>query len=111
MGGNPRDVPADKRESFNAGRKAIEAKWPTPKANLDDLMAHINHVVKLVGIDHVGLSGDFDGGGGIEGLEAITDYPALTDRMVKEGYSAEDMGKFWGGNALRVLTAAQAAAK
>ena len=51
------------------------------------------------------------GGGGIEGLEDITDYPALTDRMVKEGYSAEDMAKFWGGNALRVLTAAQAAAK
>lgn len=111
VGGNPRDVPADKRDAFNAGRKAIEDKWPTPKANLDDLMAHINHVVKLVGIDHVGLSGDFDGGGGIEGLEDITDYPALTDRMVKEGYSAEDMAKFWGGNALRVLTAAQAAAR
>jgi membrane dipeptidase len=111
VGGNPRDVPADQREAFNAGRKAIEAKWPTPKANLDDLMAHINHVVKLVGIDHVGLSGDFDGGGGIEGLEDITDYPALTDRMVKEGYSAQDMAKFWGGNALRVLTAAQAATK
>jgi membrane dipeptidase len=110
VGGNPRNVPDDKREAFNAGRKAIEAKWPTPKANLDDLMTHINHVVKLVGIDHVGLSGDFDGGGGIEGLEDITDYPALTDRMVRAGYSAEDMAKFWGGNALRVLTAAQAAA-
>ena len=110
VGGNPRNVPDDKREAFNAGRKAIEAKWPTPKANLDDLMAHINHVVKLVGIDHVGLSGDFDGGGGIEGLEDITDYPALTDHMVRAGYSAEDMAKFWGGNALRVLTAAQAAA-
>ncbi|HMO41873.1 MAG TPA: membrane dipeptidase [Phenylobacterium sp.] len=108
--GPQRDVPAERREAYLAERAAIEARYPLPQADLDDLMAHILHVVKTVGIDHVGLSGDFDGGGGIIGLEDVTAFPALTERLVAAGFTQSDLDKFWGGNVLRVMEVIQAAA-
>lgn len=108
--GPQRDVSPDQREAYLAERAAIEAQYPVPRADLDDLMAHILHVVKLVGIDHVGLSGDFDGGGGVEGLEDVTDFPKLTRRLVAAGFTQSDLDKFWGGNVLRVMEQVQAAA-
>jgi len=60
----------------------------------------------VAGVDHVGVSGDFDGGGGIDGLEDVTDYPKITERLIAAGYSRDDVAKIWGGNALRVLKAA-----
>jgi membrane dipeptidase len=100
---------ADKR-ALMAKRKAIEAKYPAPRANFDMFMAHMLHAIKLVGIDHVGISGDFDGGGGIDGFEDVTAYPKVTAALLKAGYSPADIGKIWGGNALRVLRDAQALA-
>jgi len=67
-------------------------------------------VVQTVGIDHVGISGDFDGGGGIEGFEDVTAFPALTERLVAAGFTQADLDKFWGGNVLRVMEQVQAAA-
>ena len=98
------------REAYMAERRAIDARYPVPRADLDDLMQHILHAVEVAGIDHVGLSGDFDGGGGIAGLDDVTDYPALTARLVAAGFTQEDLNKFWGGNALRVFGEAQAKA-
>ncbi len=92
-----------------AKRKAIEARFPAPRANFDMFMAHLLHAIKLVGIDHVGISGDFDGGGGVDGLDDITAYPKVTAALLGAGYTPTDIGKVWGGNALRVLRAAQAA--
>jgi membrane dipeptidase len=57
--------------------------------------------------DHVGLCGDFDGGGGIDGYNSIADLPAVTERLLKAGYSNGDIAKIWGGNALRVLRETQ----
>ncbi|WP_309645826.1 dipeptidase [Phenylobacterium sp.] len=101
--GAPRDVPADKREAYKAARAAIDAQYPVPRATLDDLMKHILHAAKVAGKDHIGISGDFDGGGGIEGFDDVSDFPVLTERLIKAGFSKEDLAKFWGGNALRVL--------
>lgn len=101
--GSPRDVPADKREAYKAARAAIEAKYPLPRASLDDLMKHILHAAQVAGKDHIGISGDFDGGGGVTGFDDVSDFPALTERLVQAGFSKEDLTKFWGGNALRVL--------
>lgn len=95
------------RKAYLAERRAIEAQYPAPRANMDDLMKHILHAVEVAGIDHVGLSGDFDGGGGIDGLEDVTDFPALTARLVEAGFSQEDLNKFWGGNVLRVMRQVQ----
>jgi membrane dipeptidase len=94
--------------ALTAERRAIEAKYPSPRASLDDFMKHLLHAIEVAGIDHVGISGDFDGGGGLTGLEDILDYPQITVRLRAAGYSAEDIAKFWGGNALRVLRAADA---
>ncbi|HPA39183.1 MAG TPA: membrane dipeptidase, partial [Phenylobacterium sp.] len=104
-----RNMTDAQRKAFNEGRKAIDAKWPIPRANLDDFMAHMLHAIKVAGVDHVGVSGDFDGGGGITGLEDVTDYPAITERLIAAGYTPQDVAKIWGGNALRVLKAAEAA--
>ncbi len=108
--GPRRDVPPEQRAAYQAERAAIEARYPLPRANMDDLMQHILHVVETVGIDHVGISGDFDGGGGIEGFEDVTAFPALTERLVAAGFTQEDLDKFWGGNLLRAMEQVQAAA-
>ena len=97
---------ADRRKLV-AGRKAIDAKWPVPKARFDDVMKHLLHAIEIAGIDHVGMSGDFDGGGGVEGFDDVTDYPKITAALLARGFSAADVAKMWGGNALRVLDEAQ----
>lgn len=106
VGATGRDMTPAQRKAFLDGKKTIDAKWPVPRANLDDFMKHMLHAIEVAGVDHVGVSGDFDGGGGIEGLEDVTDYPAITARLMAAGYSKDDVAKIWGGNALRVLKAA-----
>ncbi|QQV77377.1 dipeptidase [Sphingomonas aliaeris] len=98
------------RTAFLAQRKAIDARWPVPRATFDDVMKHLIHAIGVAGIDHVGISGDFDGGGGVEGFDDITAFPKITAALLARGFSAADVAKVWGGNALRVLDAAQAAA-
>ena len=88
----------------------IERENPAPRADLDLLVAQIRYAVALVGIDHVGLSGDFDGGGGIDGFDEASDYPKISQRLLAAGFTAEDLRKFWGGNVLRVLREAQSKA-
>lgn len=73
------------------------------KATVEDLVDHIDHVVKVVGPDYVGLGSDFDGGGGLVGLEDTSKVPNITRIMVKRGYSDEDIKKILGGNHLRVF--------
>lgn len=99
------------RKAYLAARKAIDARWPVPRATFDDVMKHLLHAIQVAGIDHVGISGDFDGGGGVEGFDDITAFPKITAALLARGYSAADVAKVWGGNALRVLDAAQAAAE
>ncbi|HVK43163.1 MAG TPA: membrane dipeptidase, partial [Phenylobacterium sp.] len=101
--GSPRDVTPDRREAYRQARREIEAKYPQPRADMDDLMKHILHAAQVAGKDHIGISGDFDGGGGIAGFEDVTYFPTLTERLVAAGFSKDDLAKFWGGNALRVL--------
>ena len=97
--------------ALTAERRAIEAKWPVPRATFDDFMKHVLHAIDVAGIDHVGMSGDFDGGGGLDGLEDVTDYPKITAALLKASYSKDDIAKFWGGNVLRVMREAQALAE
>ena len=103
------DMSPTQRKAFIAGRKVIDAKWPVPRANLDDYMKHMLHAIEVAGIDHVGVSGDFDGGGGIDGLDSVADYPKVTARLMAAGYTKAGVAKVWGGNALRVLRAVEAA--
>ncbi len=96
--------------AYIAEREAIDRRLPAARANIDQVMEHIFHAITVGGIDAVGLSGDFDGGGGVEGLNDVTAYPMVTQKLMDAGYTKEDVAKFWGGNALRVLRQAQEAA-
>ena len=96
------------RQALIAERKAIDARWPIPRATFDDVMKHLLHAIAVAGIDHVGISGDFDGGGGVDGFDDVTDYPKITAALLAHGYKTADIAKVWGGNALRVLDQAQA---
>jgi len=93
------------------GRENI-AKWreevakvygPAPKASWEKIVEHIDHAVKLVGADHVGLGSDFDGGPMPVGMEDVTRLPKITDALVRRGYKDADIRKILGGNTLRLM--------
>lgn len=85
----------------------VNQRWPVTPATFDQFMDHLLHVIRVVGINHVGIGIDFDGGGGVDGLQDATQYPRITERLLKEGYSRSDLAKLWGGNLLRILDQAQ----
>ena len=78
-----------------------------PKATVADFVDHIDFLVELIGIDHVGIASDFDGGGGIEGWNDASETFNVTLELVRRGYSEEDIGAIWSGNLLRVLDEVQ----
>lgn len=81
-----------------------------PAVNVSDFVDHIDYMVDLIGIDYVGISSDFDGGGGIEGWSDASETFNVTLELVKRGYTEEEIAKLWGGNLLRVLDEVQAVA-
>jgi len=82
-----------------------------PAVDVADFVDHIDYIVKLIGIDHVGISSDFDGGGGIEGWSDASETLNVTLELVERGYTEEEIAQLWGGNLLRVLDEVQAFAK
>lgn len=79
--------------------------------NVSDFVDHIDYLVGKIGINHVGISSDFDGGGGIDGWEDASQTFNITLELVKRGYSQEEINKLWGENLLRVLDEVQAVAR
>ena len=76
----------------------------TELVSVKDLVDHIDYMVKRIGIDHVGISSDFDGGGGIQGWSDASETFNVTKELLKRGYTKEEISKIWSGNLLRVLT-------
>ncbi len=105
--GNPNQIPADKYEQFLDESNAIDKQFPENRATFEDYMQQVLYTIKLVGVDHVGFGADWDGGGGLEGFRDITALPKITARLLKEGYTEEDLQKMWGGNVVRLLKAAE----
>ncbi|HJW41350.1 MAG TPA: dipeptidase [Rhizomicrobium sp.] len=83
--------------------KALDARYPEPRATFEDYMAHMLHALKLVGPAHVGVGADWDGGGGVTGMEDCASNWKITARLLKEGYREDDLEKIWSGNVLRLL--------
>ena len=106
-----RKLTAAERQSMLAERHAIDAKYPEVRATFDDVMANLLHAIRVAGVDHVGIGLDWDGGGGVTGLEDIADLPKITRALLAAGYSEADVAKIWSGNVLRVLAAAEAEAE
>ena len=98
--GNPED-----KEALTALKKEF------PPVDVADFVDHIDYIKNKIGIDHVGISSDFDGGGGIEGWQDASETFNVTLELVKRGYTEEDIAKIWSGNLLRVLDEAQRVAQ
>ena len=94
--------------AYDARRALITAM--APEATVADFVDHIDHTVKIAGIDHVGIASDFDGGGGIVGWQDASETQNVTAELVARGYSETDIAKIWGGNLLRVMEAVEAEA-
>ncbi|KQY65118.1 MULTISPECIES: dipeptidase [unclassified Brevundimonas] len=104
---NPGDPAA-----VTTGLTAWQAAHPIPTATIADVVAHIQHVRDVAGIDHVGLGGDFDGVDALPvGLEGVDAYPRLLAALMAEGWSEADIRKLAGENVLRVMSAVEAVAE
>jgi membrane dipeptidase len=88
-----------------------EIKTTHPPVSVVDLVDHIDYIKNKIGIDHVGISSDFDGGGGIEGWQDASETLNVTKELVKRGYTQDEIEKIWGGNLLRVMEEVEAVAK
>ncbi|HBK92465.1 MAG TPA: peptidase M19, partial [Parvularcula sp.] len=101
------------RDAMSADAEAeydrrMAERWKiSPRASVSDVVDHIDHVVKTIGVDHVGIASDFDGGGGVTGWENAGETLNVTRELVRRGYSEADIAKIWGGNLLRVLDAVE----
>lgn len=94
----------ERRAEFERRLAEIDRMYPAPaRATVADFVNHIDYAVKLIGIDHVGISSDFDGGGGVDGWGDAAETFNVTLELVKRGYSEAEIGKLWSGNLLRVM--------
>ena len=99
---NPLKSEADTK-AFLEARRDIDKKYPPDFASFDDVMSHIYHAHELMGAAHIGIGLDWDGGGGVDGLQDITGLPKITLAMREAGLSDQDIGAMWSQNLLRVL--------
>ena len=103
----------DEREAYQAAlrmvqdaaaeRIAVEVAPVTPPVDVADFVDHIDYMVGLIGLEHVGISSDFDGGGGVTGWNDASETFNVTLELVRRGYTEEEIGMLWSGNLLRVL--------
>ncbi|MDH3270279.1 MAG: dipeptidase [Gemmatimonadota bacterium] len=110
----------EERETFQAELAAVQAAADerivdevdpiAPPVSVSDLVDHIDYLVDLIGIEHVGISSDFDGGGGVDGWDDASETFNVTLELVRRGYTEEEIGMIWSGNLLRVLDQVQAVA-
>jgi membrane dipeptidase len=102
--GGPASQTDATRSQFRARMAEIDKQFPPPPmATVADFVNHIDYLVKKIGIDHVGISSDFDGGGGVAGWNGAEETFNVTLELVKRGYTEEQIGKLWSGNLLRVM--------
>ena len=99
----------ENHKAFIADRRALDEKYPPDYAELSDVMDHIFHALALMGPDHVGIGLDWDGGGGVNGLQDVSDLPKITEALRAASVSTQTIEKIWSGNMLRLLRLAEAA--
>ncbi len=107
-GQQPEELGAEPYEDYVGRMEALDERWPD--ATVADFVDHIDYAVNLIGIDHVGISSDFDGGGGVVGWSDASETLNVTVELVRRGYSEEEIARLWGGNLLRVWGEAEAVA-
>ena len=108
-GVNPFTADDETKARYMERMQAINAEFPPARSTFEKFMEHMLRALELVGPDHVGMGADWDGGGGVEGMEDVSFLPKVTERLLAEGYTEEDLAKIWGGNLMRVMREAEAA--
>jgi membrane dipeptidase len=110
--GAPASLPAARRAEFDRRMADIDRRYPAAgRATVKDYVDHIDYAVKLIGVDHVGIASDFDGGGGVEGWNSAAETFNVTLELVRRGYTEEQIAKIWSGNLLRVWSEVEKVAK
>lgn len=103
-----KSLAADKRKEYDSRLMEIDRQHPGDRpTNIKDFVDHIDYAVNLIGIDYVGISSDFDGGGGVEGWNDASETFNVTLELVRRGYTEEHIAKLWSGNLLRVMREAE----
>lgn len=92
------------QQEIRAGMEEISARYPVTVA---DFVDHIDHAVSVAGLDHVAISSDFDGGGGVDGWDDASETLNVTIELVRRGYDEDQIRKLWSGNTLRILREAE----
>ena len=105
------EMSPEERTSMRQAFNEINQRFPSPSATISDVADHIDHIVAIAGIDHVGIGCDFDGGGGIDGVFDVSEVMNITIELVRRGYSEAEIQKIWGGNFMRVFEEVQAVAE
>jgi membrane dipeptidase len=96
---------SEKRAAYDARMADIDKRLPgDPRATVAEFVNHIDYAVKLIGIDYVGISSDFDGGGGVTGWNSAAETFNVTLELVRRGYTEQQIAKLWSGNLLRVMS-------
>ncbi|MDQ1086001.1 dipeptidase [Siphonobacter sp. SORGH_AS_1065] len=93
----------EQMKAMRTEMRELNKKFPVPLATVKDAIDHLDHFVKIMGVDHVGIGGDYDGGGYLADCFDIAEYPNLTIEMVRRGYTEKDLKKIWGENFFRVM--------
>ena len=105
------EMTMEDRKAMRQSFQELNQKYPNPPATVEHVVDHIDHIVNVAGIDHVGIGCDFDGGGGIQGVFDASEVMNITIELVKRGYNEKQIEKIWGGNLIRVFKEVQAVAK
>ncbi len=105
------EMTEEERLAMRQAFSEISRQYPDPSATVEHVVDHIDHIVEVAGIDHVGIGCDFDGGGGIEGIFDASEVMNITIELVRRGYTEEEIEKIWGGNLMRVFREVQAVAE
>jgi membrane dipeptidase len=105
--GDIANMTAEEVAALKAKRKQIDLEHPAVRATFEDYMAHFLHILEVAGPKHTGVGADWDGGGGVERMMDVAALPLITERLLAEGYSKQDLADIWGNNALRLLQQAQ----
>ena len=105
--GNIAQMSEAKIAALKAKRKQIDMEHPAVRATFEDYMEHFLHILEVAGPKHTGVGADWDGGGGVETMMDVAALPKITERLLAEGYTEEDLADIWGNNVLRLLQQAK----
>lgn len=105
--GAPADRTPAQSTAYVKRLRALNRVHPATQADFEDYILHLLHILAVAGPRHVGIGADWDGGGGVTGMNDVAALPRITERLLAEGYSETDLAAIWSGNALRLLKQAE----